>query len=83
MIRCFTQKQAAELIGINEHRFPALRKHGFLIGTKKGHGFSYDEEELDMFTRMVRGYDVSSDEAIALTASILQPHKKMPYPRQG
>lgn len=83
MLQRLKTKEAAKVIGFEEHLMKSLREHGFLVGTKIGHGFSYDTEELEMFIRMTRGYDLSNDQKIALAASILQPQKKMPHPRHG
>ena len=83
MIRRYKTKDAAQIIGVEEHNMKPLREHGFLVGTKAGHGYVYDSEELEEFIRLTRGYDLSNKEKIAVAASIIKPHKKMPHPRIG
>ena len=83
MIRRVKTKEAAEIIGIEQHNMKALRECGFLAGTKAGHGYLYDTEELDEFIRLTRGYDLSNPQKIAVAAAIIKPHKKMPHPRIG
>jgi len=75
MIRRIKAAEAANVLGIERHTLKALRDHGFLIGTRSGHGFLYDTEELETFIRITRGYDLSNEHMIALAAQIIQPTK--------
>lgn len=76
MIQRFKSPEAARLLGIEKHMLKPLREYGFLIGTKCGHGYLYDTEELERFIRITRGYDLSNPAKIRLAAQIIQPQKK-------
>lgn len=81
MIRRFKTEDAADILGMEKHMLKPLREHGFLVGTKCGHGYLYDTEELETFIRLTRGYDLSNPEKIAIAARLIQPQKKMPHPQ--
>lgn len=81
MLQRFKTKDAARIIGVDVHTMKPLREYGFLVGTKAGKGYVYDTKELDLFIELTRGYDLSNRRKIALAAGIIQPHKKMPHPR--
>ena len=76
MIQRLSAKDAARVLGIDHHNLKPLREHGFLTGTKAGHGYLYDTEELDEFIRMTRGFDLSNSDKIRIAAQILKPNKK-------
>lgn len=77
VITCHKTKEASQLIQVERHLFKSLRETGLLTGRKQGNGFVYDEEELNEFVRMTRGYDLGSDSKIRYYAPIiLQAHKK-------
>ena len=80
MIQRYKTKDAAKILCVEEHLMKNLREHGFLIGAKSGHGYVFDSEEMDMFIRMTRGYDISNPSKIAIAAQIIQPQKKMLHP---
>ena len=75
MIRRYKTEEASQIIGMEKHLMKPLREYGFLIGTRTGHGFVYDSEELEAFILMTRGYDLRNVGAIRLAAQIIQPQK--------
>lgn len=80
MLRRYKTAEAAAILGADSHMLKPLRDYGFLTGTKVGHGYTYDSEELEEFIRMTRGYDLSSEQKIAIAAAIIQPKKKCRLP---
>lgn len=80
MIKRLKSKDAADVLGINEHVLKPLREAGFLVGTKVGRGYMYDTEELEEFIRLTRGYDLSNEYHIQQAARIIHPMEKMPHP---
>lgn len=77
VITCHKTKEASRLIQVERHLFKSLRETGLLVGRKQGNGYVYDDEELNQFVRMARGYDLGSDSKIRFYAPIiLQAQKK-------
>ena len=81
MIRRLKAKETAQALCVDEHVLKPLREYGFVIGTKAGKGYVYDTEEIEMFIRLTRGFDISNTRMIAEAAAILKPQNKMPHPR--
>lgn len=72
MIRSFKTEKAAEIMCIEPHLFKALRETGLLTGRKQGHGYVYDEEEMDALTRAARGFELTSDSTIRYYAPLIK-----------
>ena len=75
MIEWFSTKEMSEKTGIEQHLFKTLRECGLLSGRKQGHGYWWDTEEMDMFTRATRGMDITNPETIRFYAPMIK--KKM------
>lgn len=72
MIEWLTTKEMAERTGIEAHLFKPLREEGLLTGRKQGHGYRWDTEEMDVFSRATRGMDISSESRIRFYAAIIK-----------
>ena len=68
LLKRYTANESEKLIGISRNMFPLLREVGLLKGSRIGKYWKYDEEELNNFVRMIRGYDLESEESIRFFA---------------
>lgn len=72
MIEWLSTKEMSKRTGIEQHLFKPLRECGLLTGRKQGHGYWWDTEEMDMFSRASRGMDITSESAIRYYAPIIK-----------
>ena len=68
LLKRYSANEAEKIIGVSRNLFPLLRKVGLLKGSRIGKYWKYDEEELNNFVRMIRGYDLESEESIRFFA---------------
>ena len=60
MIEWLPTKEMSKRTGIEQHLFKQLREAGLLTGRKQGHGYWWDTEEMDRFSKATRGMEISA-----------------------
>ena len=76
LLKRYSANEAEKIIGVSRNLFPLLREVGLLKGSRIGKYWKYDEEELNNFVRMIRGYDLESEENIRFYAPHILACKK-------
>ena len=70
MFKTFSAQEAAQILGINRHLLPLLAELKILEGIKTGRGRRYSEKEIEQFWDSYKGSDLSSPDAIRMTATL-------------